>query len=390
MSYRKYLADRVFDGFRFQEKGMVVIVNEEGTLLDIIPQQAAGDEITLLKGILVPGLVNAHCHLELSHMKDVIPAGTGLVDFLISVVKKRERSEAVVQQKAEAAEKEMYANGIVAVADIANTSFAVTTKKSSMLRWHNLIEVLNFFDNSLPQRWSHNEQVLAAYLAAGTNGVLTPHAPYSVSVATFRALNEVTKGKIISIHNQETRAENELFETGSGAFLRMFAETGIGASPFEVSGKSSLQTWLPHFTNGQQIILVHNTYISEEDILFATTHAEQYGLTLAYCLCPNANQYIEQALPPVDMLIHHQCTILLGTDSYSSNWELNMAKEIHTLQTHFPHHSLERWLQYATSTSADFFGWKDLGRLRKGTKPGLVLLEMDALQQITGKAERII
>jgi cytosine/adenosine deaminase-related metal-dependent hydrolase len=141
-----------------------------------------------------------------------------------------------------------------------------------------------------------------------------------------------------------------------------------------VYGGNSLQAWLPYFTKGQTILLVHNTYTEEEDILFAKEHAAKYDLTLVYCLCPNANLYIEEALPPVDLLVKHQCTIVLGTDSYSSNWRLSIATEVATLRKHFPHLPLETVLKWATTNGANALGWSHLGRFAPSLKPGIVLL----------------
>jgi cytosine/adenosine deaminase-related metal-dependent hydrolase len=199
-----------------------------------------------------------------------------------------------------------------------------------------------------------------------------------VSEATYKAINELTPGAIISIHNQETAAENELFQNGSGDFLNLYEAFGNRVSPFEISGKTSLQTWLPYFTKGQTILLIHNTFISEEDILFAKKHATKYGLNLLYCLCPNANLYIENTLPPVDLLMKHDCTIVLGTDSYSSNLELNIVSEIETLNKYFPHISLQTTLQWATANAAEAMRWDDLGSFEKGKKPGIINLNEKA------------
>ncbi|HYH16265.1 MAG TPA: amidohydrolase family protein, partial [Flavisolibacter sp.] len=316
MKYRKLAADWLFDGYSLQ-KNKVLIMDGAGKVVDIVVQEAAGQGVEQFKGILMPGLINCHCHLELSHLKNSIEPKKGLVDFLLSVIRLRKEKDDL-QIKAEAilaAEKEMFANGIVAVADIANTTDTVTTKKQSTIQWHTLVEVLNLWDNNLEQALPKFQGVQQSYEQKGLRAVITPHAPYSVSVATLKAINAATAGNIISVHNQETAPENELFETGTGRFLDFYQQlTGSSKSPFAASGKSSLQTWLPYFTNGQTILLVHNTYISEEDIIWAKQHAAQYGLNIIYCLCPNANSYIEDQLPPVDLFIKHNCLVVLGTD----------------------------------------------------------------------------
>jgi cytosine/adenosine deaminase-related metal-dependent hydrolase len=395
MQFRKLQADRIFNGFHWLSQGQVLIVDENGEVQDIVSKEEAGNGIEQLKGIIVPGFINCHCHLELSHLKNTVPTNTGLVNFLMAVIKKRSAPLEKIFHSISAAEKEMFANGISAVADISNTDHAFQTKKESRVLWHNLIEVINLHDENLEKHWAHFNTILELYKKQTIHSTtsLTPHAPYSVSAATLKALNNATTNCIISIHNQESNEENDLFKNGSGDFLKLFAALGESGSPFEISGKTSLQTWLPYFTNGQTILLVHNTFISEEDILFASKHEEKYGLKLVYCLCPNANLYIENKLPPVDLLIKHNCKIVLGTDSYSSNWQLNIASEIKTLMHHFPHLQLETILQCATSNGAEALQFSSLlGSFKKGSKPGVVLLESDPVNKnsITGMAQRII
>ena len=372
MRYRKLKADRLFDGKRFWD-GCVLVISEDGTVADLLRLSEVLDNVETFSGILTPGFVNCHCHLELSHMKGVIPPGTGLVDFLLSVVKLRGQAESQKWSAIQEAEKEMWHCGTVAVADICNTTDALTAKEKSNVYWHNLIEIINLRDEHLEGNIGKCQNVLQQHIDVGFKAVLTPHAPYSISAKTFQNINAQTAGKIISIHNQESLAENELFRQGSGDFLKLYAAMGIEGSPFGITGKSSLQTWLPHFTNGQTLLLVHNTFIGEEDILFAQEHAAKYGLHIIYCLCPNANLYIENALPPVELLMKHNCQIVLGTDSYSSNWQLSIAAEIKTLKGRSDV-SLETLLQWATSNGAAALGLQQYGSFAKGSKPGVVLL----------------
>ncbi len=376
MRYRKLKAAKIFNGVEFLDENQVLIVTENGIVEKITSQADAGDDVELLDGILTPGFINCHCHIELSHMKDVIPPYTGLVDFLLAVIKNRSTEAEQIEESIAAAEEEMYANGIVGVADICNTPYAIAVKKQSSLRWHNLVEVINLHDSNLEKQLAHYNAVLDQYQSLPGNSVLTPHAPYTVSAATYKAINAATANQIISIHNQETEAEAELFQKGTGNFLKLYAQFGSHQSPFAVSSTSSLQTYLPYFTNGQTVLLVHNTFITEDDILFAKEHAEKHGLTLVYCLCPNANKYIENAMPPVELLMKHDCHIVLGTDSYSSNWQLNIASEIKTLLTAFPKLSLEAVLKWATYNGAVAMQWHDmLGSFEKGKKPGVVVLD---------------
>ena len=376
MRYRKLKGSKLFTGYEFLDEDNVLIVEENNTVQDIVPAAEAGDNVEQVNGIILPGMINCHCHIELSHMKNIIPPGTGLVDFLLAVVQNRNMDVEQIQTHIDAAEKEMYRNGIAGVADICNTTHAIETKKNSRIRWHNLIEVINMHDANVEKQLAHYTDILQTYQQLESNSVVTPHAPYTVSPKTFEAINAATAGQIISIHNEETLAENELFQTGKGDFLKLYAHFGMNQSPFAISGTTSLQTYLPHFTNGQTILLVHNTFITEADILFAQQHAAAYGLHIVYCLCPNANVYIENTLPLVDLLLKHNCPIILGTDSYSSNWQLNMASEIKTLLQHFPQLPLATILQWATINGAKALGWQnELGSFEKGKQSGVVVLD---------------
>ena len=158
MSYRKFNADNLFDGYRLLGEGQVLITEEAGKISAIVPVSEAGDDVEKMDGILSPGLVNCHCHLELSHLKDVIPPHTGLIEFLCSVVTKRGFDPAVIKQEIERAEKEMYRNGIVAVGDIGNTADTALVKSGSRLRWQNFVEVLGFTDEKADENMQKQHQ----------------------------------------------------------------------------------------------------------------------------------------------------------------------------------------------------------------------------------------
>ena len=139
--------------------------------------------------------------------------------------------------------------------------------------------------------------------------------------------------------------------------------------------------------------MIHNTYIQEEDIVFAKTYSQTYEIKIVYCLCPNANLYIENTLPPIDLLLKHNCKIVIGTDSYASNWQLSIGAEIKTLTEHFPHIPLPDILPWATYNGAEVLGLSTLlGSFEAGKKPGVVLIETDSLNKdlLTGKSRRII
>ncbi len=384
MGYRKFTAGKIFTGNSFSEVGSVLISNEDGVIEDIVPLKDAGDDVAVFNGIISPGFINAHCHLELSHLKDVIPPHTGLIEFLCSVVGKRDFPQEVIQQKIVDAEQEMYEGGIVAVGDIGNTADTLMVKSRSKIRWQNFVEVLSFTDAHAEKNFNHYKQVAAEMEAAlHTSNIvhrtsLVPHAPYSISPKTFQLINEATAGQVISIHNQEHPAEDELYKTGGGDYLRFFKKFGVDQSPFPVTGKSSLRSCLPYFTSGQTVFLIHNTYTPEEDVQFAQEYAAEHGLKIVFCLCINANLYIENKVPLVEMLMKNNAHLVLGTDSYSSNWQLSILSELKTVHERFPSVPLATILQWATLNGASALQWEDqLGSFEKGKQPGIINIAED-------------
>lgn len=253
------------------QSGEVLITNEEGIVETITDFANAGDNIETLEGLITPGFVNTHCHIELSHMKGLIPPGTGLVPFLSSVIKERNFPAEVISHAMEHAEKELYDSGTSAIGDICNTTDSIFLKKNSKTYWRNFIEVIGLPATGAYERFADAEHIFKQFDFATSS--LSPHAPYSVSRKLFELINHASQQQIISIHNQESEAENALFRDKKGEMLHLYNNLNIDASSFKASGKTSLQTYLPWLNKASGLILVHNTYSSKEDVLFAQSLA---------------------------------------------------------------------------------------------------------------------
>ena len=200
---------------------------------------------------------------------------------------------------------------------------------------------------------------------------IVPHAPYSVSSALFRLVAGFPGNHVLTIHNQETEAENEFYLSGKGDFLRLYQQMGLDVSFFRGTGKRSLASYLPYFYRNQSLILVHNVATGEEDLRAGGAG----GATLYFCLCPNANRYISDRLPDVEMLVRNGCTIVMGTDSLASNHQLSILEEIKTLEQAFPLLGVERLLQWATYNGARALQLDGmLGSFAPGKQPGVVLI----------------
>lgn len=375
MAYRKFKADKLFDGYRFLEDDKILITDEDGVIQDIVTASEAGDDVQQLSGILSPGFINCHCHLELSHMKGLIPEGTGLVKFVLDVVQQRLFPEEEILQAIEKAEDEMLANGIVAVGDICNNTLTIPQKIKGLLYYHNFIEASGFNPFIARQRFDKAIQIYKEFANSplGAGGIV-PHAPYSVTDELWELIIHFPGNHLLTIHNQETAEENEWFVNKQGSLSELYSTMNIDVSFFSPSGKSSLQTYLPKFLGNQSVILVHNVHTSEDDILFSQQPA--ISSRLYWCLCPNANKYISQQLPNVNLLMKNDCEIVLGTDSLASNHQLSILEEIKTILQHFPNIETEKLLKWATINGAKALQLDQLlGSFEKGKKPGVVLIE---------------
>ncbi len=388
MAYRKFTADKIFDGYKFHDD-RVLITDEAGCIKDLLPLDLAGEGIEKFDGILSPGLINCHCHLELSHMKGLIPEKTGLVDFVYRIVTERHHPEEQIQSAIEAAEIEMMENGIVAVGDICNNATTFRQKEKSKLAYYNFIEASGWLPSAAGPRMLRALQLYQEFSTLPYSCTIVPHAPYSVSTELWNQMENGFENRTVTIHNQETSFEDELFLEGKGDFLRMFELMKIDNSHHQPVNTSSLQSYFKWFLRARNAILVHNTFIRQPDIDFIEKQSAGTDLTTFFCICINANLYIEDALPPVDMLRRRGCNMVIGTDSLASNHQLDVLNEIMTIQKNFSSIPLEELLKWATSNGARALEMDhQLGSFEMGKKPGVVLIKEDG--NYTASIKRII
>lgn len=377
MSYRKFRADHLFTGYQLLDNDHVLITDERGTVQSLLPLPEAGGDIEVLTGILSPGFVNCHCHLELSHLKGLIPAGTGMVNFLQQVIGQRNFPKEQVMQAIDKAEREMLYNGIVAVGDICNSTDTLEFKRQGLLYYHNFIEAAGFIEASAPQRFADYKGVFDQFaqlygLPVESNSIV-PHAPYSVSPALFSLITHFPGNHLLTMHNQESVAENEFFQSGTGDLYKLYKSLQLDISFYKPTGTSSLQACLPHFLANQSVILVHNVFTTQADIdsLLTVDHS-----LFTFCFCPNANQYIGNPLPDIELFRRNKLSIVIGTDSLASNNQLSIAAELKTIQQHFPHIQPVELLQWATINGAKALEMDSLlGSFEPGKRPGVILVD---------------
>jgi len=382
---RKISADYVFPVSSAPIPNGVITIDDDGTIVEVSndKEKIDGGEVEVYKGIICPGFINTHCHLELSHMRSQIPENKGMTGFIKEIISKRDLfSEEEIQQAIVDAEKEMMRNGIVAVGDISNNNSTFQQKAKGNIYYHTFIEVFDLnperatevFENALSlqqQLWTLDFNP-DSY--RGSNSII-PHAPYSVSDKLFQMVYDaaIKNNSILSIHNQESEGEHELFVSKAGVMLQAFSQMGITMDFIKKTGVSSLQSTFAKLVASQKKLLVHNTYTSKEDMEFVTKNSKPE--TVYWCTCPNANIYIEGKLPDYKLFIDADALVTVGTDSLASNWSLSVLDELKTIVKHHPSIPLQTLLLWATKNGADFLGLTTAGTLDKGKKPGINLLQ---------------
>ena len=170
----------------------VVICDDAGKIL-AIEHRDQHDNSTLEyhAGALIPGFVNTHCHLELSHMKGKVDTGTGLIPFITGVVTQRNAAQEAIQEAIKQAEQEMLEGGIVALGDISNTPDTFAVKAHGRMRYYTFVELFDFLQDANAE--TTTEGGIAVWkqldMARDSARALVPHAPYSVSPTLFKNIN---------------------------------------------------------------------------------------------------------------------------------------------------------------------------------------------------------
>lgn len=387
----KFSAAKIFgpDGQWIVNK--VIITDDTGKILSIDDVSAHDkSSIKFLQGAIIPGMVNTHCHLELSHMKGKVDTGTGLLPFLNKVVSFRDIDPDIILQAIQDGDAEMYKKGIVAVGDISNKLDTAITKSKSKLDYYTFVEMFDFLQPSMTTSTiDQYKPVMEGQSTANHNQKsYVPHAPYTVSPGLFQFINENnTKGQTISIHNQETLAEDQLFLHGDGGFVDFYKGFGMNLDHIKPTGKTSLHYAIEHLKPDFKTIFVHNTMTTKDDILAA----KSWNKDIFWATCPNANLYIENRLPNYRAFLETDAMVTIGTDSLTSNWQLSIWEEIRTICQFQSYVPLETILTWATINGAKALGFDDrLGSIEVGKSPGLVLISGDLQETKHTSASRII
>jgi cytosine/adenosine deaminase-related metal-dependent hydrolase len=373
---RRISANYIYTVNTLPLKNGIVELDDTGKVINIIDTQGDLKEsrnLEFYNGIITPGFINTHCHLELSELKGLLKQNSGLPGFLVKIIKYKQETHDQNSLKAiEGYDRFMRQKGIVAVGDIANTNRTIHTKKKSKIYYHTFVEAIGLASNS-EEIFQRNKSLFEEFLTNNLSASIVPHATYSVSKDLFLKLKKFSESQnsILSIHNQETESENQMFKNKSGDLANTLQKIGIDLKQWKSKGKNSIQSVSEYLPVNNNVLFVHNTYSTKDDILWVNQNFPH----AYWCLCPNSNLYIENKLPDINLFNLYSDQITLGTDSLASNTTLSVLDEMKTITNAFKNIEFIKLIQWATLNGAKALKIDDkFGSIEIGKSPGLNLI----------------
>ena len=366
-----------------------VEVEDDGTIIAV---GACGEGESVEEGVIAPGMVNAHCHSELSYLKGKFRKGTGMAGFIDQINALRDSSS---PEEKEAALREafdgLWAQGVVAMADISNCDDSFAVKAAHPMYTRTFLEVFGADPNGWEDVIRDLKALQAKAVALGLDAAPTPHSCYTTSPALITAASvEGLKSGFLSFHSEESGEEEEMMMYGRGPMWDNRVANGIPTPP--VTGTSSLQYFLDRLAAGVplpvsgHVLLVHECALTVEGVRAARAALQQPF----FAVCPLSNRFIHNTLPPIGLMKESGIPICVGTDSLSSNDNLNLLGELFCLQEAFGT-PLGELLTWACRNGARFLGKEEvLGTLEPGKKPGIVYVNNLAEGKLTSASKSVL
>lgn len=348
--------------------------SDDGTVIAVGEADSADN---ILDGALVPGFVNAHCHVELSYMKGLFRKGTGMAGFIdqINALRDTKSHEEKVRDLSEAMDL-MWERGVSAMADISNCDDSFAVKAAHPMYTRTFLEVFGTEPEDCPSVMASVRELQEKAIAAGLDAAPTPHACYTMSPQLLTAASMAgLESGFLSYHSEESSEEEDMIRFGRGPMWDNRKNAGMSTPP--VTGKSSLLYFIDRLKEGTSapidghILLVHEVCLDQKGI----DAVKSTMLHPFFALCPLSNIFIHNALPPIPLMRRNGLKLCIGTDSLSSNDDLDMLKEIFCLQENFPEVPLGELFTWASSNGADFLSRNELGSFSEGKNPGAVFVD---------------
>jgi cytosine/adenosine deaminase-related metal-dependent hydrolase len=360
-----FAANYIFDGDKLI-KNAFVSVDDNGVIKYVSKENEALTEqpfMMFLNGILCPGFVNAHCHLELSDINKNDVNTDGLGNFIASMIKSRSRETDF--KKLKTADDVMFLKGVNLCGDIVNTRNTIEIKENSKIKYLNFIEQSGIDDRNSNERYNQALELSILFNEKNLENTIVPHSFYSVADKLLKLIAAKCEDKTFSIHFLESQEEFDLFQNQSGNLYQtlknIFPLYNLGSENI-----TELYKKLDLFETARSLILVHNVK-TEIKYLHNT-------INVSFCLCPSSNLKLNSELPSHEFVYANKDRLVVGTDSLASTDKLDIWNELKIISENYSELSLTELLRMITSNGAKALGIKDFGKLNCETSPGLVLI----------------
>ena len=341
------------------KRGIVVEVDDKGSITRVSHHDNIDNiaSVEFYPGILIPGMVNAHSHLELAYLRGAIAEGTGFAGFAREIG--RVRGNFTTKERlhaASVADSEMWHEGVEAVMDIANDEMIMPIKEHSKIEYHTLFELFGLNTKSAANHRAMAEKYQHADITA--------HSTYSLQDDLFSDIARLGK-ETLSVHLLESEDETALYNK-KGALWEWYTRMGWEC---DFLGYGSPAKRIAESVPAERrTMLVHGCQATAEDVKLLNGH---FTTPPTWVLCPESNRYISGIKPPVAMFREMGAQIAIGTDSLASARHLSMVENMRLLGD-IP---LAELLTYATLNGAKAIGIADRkGSIEVGKSPGLAVI----------------
>ena len=355
-------------------------VTLDGGRITAVGDRAPGEVASLGNVAILPALVNAHTHLELSYLHGRVPPSTSFNDWVMALMALRRdhpdpTAPAIIEAAGHAIARAR-ASGTGLFGDVSNTLVTVPLLRDAGMAAHVFYELIGF---SHPDPVGRVREARAAADAAaiGADSVrvsLAPHAPYSVSSALFMAIRadvDAHPDSVTTVHLGESAAEVELLRQGSGPARVMLERLGVWSNEWQIPGVSPTEYVAALGFLGADSLVVHGVQFTREDLARVKTA----GAPLVSC--PRSNTYVGVGAPPLESFYASGVPVAFGTDSLASVADLNMFAELAEARRIAPTVSARELLRSATLTGAEALRYgDDYGSIAAGKRAALIAVRL--------------
>jgi cytosine/adenosine deaminase-related metal-dependent hydrolase len=374
-----YRADWVCPIDRPPIRDGVVAVDNDGRIAAVGPRAGYPDRWRDLGRVaLLPGLVNAHTHVELSWLRDRVPPASAFTSWVKQLFLLRRRVEEIgdphITGPAEVALREARACGTAAIGDISNSLASVDPIAQSGLHALVFHELLGFAerDGRLVEQ-SVDRRRAAQSRSPRVRVSMAPHAPYSTSAELFTAIRLAVDGHeppITSVHVGESPEELELLDRGTGEWAALLKLARVWRDDWSAPRCGPVEYLDRLGVIDSRTLVVHGVQLTDRSLAVLA----QLGATLV--TCPRSNQWVGVGVPPIDRFYRAGVAVAVGTDSLASVSDLNLFSELKAMRWIAPDVPARRLLESATLIGARALGLEsELGTLTAGKRADVIAVD---------------